>query len=173
MFNEPPRMVDSGTLSALSNLVQENQYRIITDPSQLPPELSNYAGTNFLCTVIAGTNCGQGNNNPYSAGGNVWWVKTYRNCNHDGTQHYNADMRMYYKGNNGKPWMASSKDNPDHYIRAINGTTLKDARIAANLPENDIGELDQLGFQSLALNDNQPWPDFDMPYWEGDGMGDI
>ena len=166
MFNKPPRMIHQGTLNALGDLVLDNGYRIITDTSQLPPEIANYAGTNYLCTVISGTHCVQESGSPYNANGNVWWVKTFRNCNHDGTGHYNADMRMYYEGNNGQSWMANSRDNPDHYLQVLNGTNLKDARIAAHLPENDIGELDQLGFQSHELNLDKNWPDFCMPYWD-------
>ncbi len=167
MFSKPPRLIEAGTLDTLAALVPHDQYRIVTDASQLPPEIANYTGTNFLCAVIAGTSCVQNSDSPYAANGNVWWVKLFRNCMHDGTPHYNADMRILYEGVDGLAWIASSHENPDHYLSAFSGTTLCNARIAANLPENDVGELDKLGYQSMILDASKMWPDFKMPYWSG------
>ncbi|MFO7950440.1 MAG: hypothetical protein R6U36_08745, partial [Candidatus Fermentibacteraceae bacterium] len=96
MLKKPPRRVDSGTLNALASLVSQNEYRIIANPELLPSELANYAGTNYLCSVIAGTNFIQDSDSQYASNGDVWWVKTFRNCYHNGTRHYNADMRIYY-----------------------------------------------------------------------------
>lgn len=63
-------------------------------------------------------------------------------------------------------YMASSRVNPDHYTLALTGTTLQDAKIATCLPNNDTGELDQLGVQAHILNASSIWPDFSMPFWD-------
>jgi len=169
MFNRPPRNVESGTLCGLGSLVELGQYRVITDPSLLPTEIENYCGTDYRCTLLIGTQHESQSSDVYSAHGNIFLVKTLRYCEHNGQPHFNADVRAYWDGDGSTCWMASSRESPDHYRRATYGTVLENVKTSFSLPEEDCGNLANLGLQSHSLTGEGKWVDFQMNEWKAEG----
>ena len=154
------------TLTRLGNLVGNHEYCVVHDAACLPssgfavcPE-SNHMSTTIVGTTFVGP---ESCNSPLMPDLNstIYFQKTYRKCNHDGTGHANADIYVYWNAQDGSCYRTESGVSPDHYAALVNGscTPMIGSWLVSDSPET--GQLDEAGFSiRIELTGNGPRSDF-------------
>ncbi|MCK4408565.1 MAG: hypothetical protein KAW67_00675 [Candidatus Eisenbacteria sp.] len=122
-----PRNVSGGTIAVLAGLVDSDHYLRLDEAEQLPCAFGDHHGVDFLTGVVAATTIpvdqwalGTGN----APDGDLYMVKVFRYCKHDGTPHFNVDNRLLWCDADGNEWQLSSTEGGDHYRTALSGTGL-------------------------------------------------
>jgi len=68
-------------------------------------------------------------------------VRYFRECNHDGTPHFNVDDQLIYPCKDGKIYRFARRDSPDHYIELIGASSLTSIGSVYSLPIQKHGEI--------------------------------
>lgn len=153
------------TLTRLGNLVGNHEYCVVHDIGNLPRgvgivPLQTHITTTILGTTFVGPEAVTTDLMP-ALNTTIFFQKTYRLCNHDGTGHANADIYVYWTAQDGSCYRTESGMSPDHYAALVNGscTPMIGSWLVSDTPET--GQLDEAGFSiRIELTGNGPRSDF-------------